>query len=59
VAKKKKQKFSATKAVKAAARRHLGMPSPTRVVPDAKTKAARKARKRRLSLPALLSEQGE
>jgi hypothetical protein len=59
VAKKKKQKFSATKAVKAAARERLGMPSPTRVVPDAKTTAARKLKKRKPSLQELLSEQGE
>ncbi len=43
--KRKKQVFSATKAVKSAARELLGMPTPTKVVPDAKTKAARRMKK--------------
>ena len=55
---KKKAKFSATKAVKSAARQHLGMPSPTKVVPDAKAKAAQRAKKHRLSLEELLPEEG-
>jgi len=37
VARKKKRKvFQATKAVKAAAREHIGAPPPTRLVPDKK-----------------------
>ena len=59
MAKKRKQKFSATKAVKSAAREHLGMPSPTRVVPDAKSKAARRAKKRKHSLDEFLAEEAE
>ena len=54
---KKKQKFSATKAVKSAAREYLGMPSPTKVVPDAKTKATRRAKKHKLSTEDLLSDE--
>ena len=54
----KKQVFSATKAVKSAARNLLGMPTPTKVVPDAKTKAERRAKKHKPELQALL-EDGE
>ncbi len=56
--KRKKHVFSATKAVKSAARDLLGMPSPTKIVPDAKTKAARRAKKNRPGLKELL-ENGE
>ena len=59
MAKKRKQKFSATKAVKSAARQHLGMPSPTRVVPDAKSKAARRAKKHKHPLAEFLPEEAE
>lgn len=61
MARKKKQKFSATKAVKSAAREHLGMPSPTRVVPDAKSKAARRTKKHqhKHSLDEFLAEEAE
>lgn len=59
MARKKKQKFSATKAVKSAAREHLGMPSPTRVVPDAKSKAARRAKKHRRSTDEFLAEEAK
>jgi hypothetical protein len=52
----KKQRFSATKAVKAAARNVLGMPTPTKVVPDAKTKAARRLKKHKPNLEELLEE---
>ena len=54
----KKQVFSAVKAVKSAARQQLGMPSPTKVVPDAKTKAARRVKKHKPDLQELL-ENGE
>ncbi|MGA2991799.1 MAG: hypothetical protein ABSD88_15095 [Candidatus Korobacteraceae bacterium] len=57
MARKKKRRFSAVKAVKSAARQHLGMPAPTRVVPDAKTKAARRAKKHKPSRDELVSEQ--
>jgi hypothetical protein len=56
--KRKKHVFSATKAVKSAARELLGMPTPTKVVPDAKTKAARRLKKHKPDLQALL-EDGE
>lgn len=58
MAKKKKQVFSAAKAVKSAARDLLGMPTPTKVVPDAKTKAARRRKKHKPKLEELL-EDGE
>ncbi|MGA2961057.1 MAG: hypothetical protein ABSD96_05245 [Candidatus Korobacteraceae bacterium] len=54
----KKHVFSATKAVKSAARNLLGMPTPTKVVPDAKTKAERRAKKHKPELQELL-EDGE
>ncbi len=50
----KKQVFSAVKAVKSAARQQLGMPSPTKIVPDAKTKAARRGKKHKPELQELL-----
>jgi hypothetical protein len=52
--KQKKQVFSAVKAVKSAAREQLGMPSPTKVVPDARTKAARRGKKHKPELQELL-----
>jgi hypothetical protein len=52
--KRKKHVFSAVKAVKSAARQQLGMPSPTKVVPDAKTKAARRGKKHQPELQELL-----
>ena len=58
MAKKKKHIFSAAKAVKAAARDLLGMPTPTKVVLDAKTKAARRRKKHKPKLEELL-EDGE
>jgi hypothetical protein len=56
--KRKKQVFSAVKAVKSAARQQLGMPSPTKIVPDAKAKAARRGKKHKPDLQELL-ENGE
>jgi hypothetical protein len=56
--KRKKQVFSAVKAVKSAARQQLGMPLPTKVIPDAKTKAARRVKKHKPDLQELL-ESGE
>lgn len=53
---KKKTRFSAVKAVKSAARQSLGMPSPTRVVPDVKAKNAGKAGKHRANLEKLLAD---
>jgi hypothetical protein len=55
----KKRTFSAVKAVKSAARHQLGMPSPTKVVPDAKTKAERRVEKHKPSLQELLQKNGE
>ncbi|HEX6504495.1 MAG TPA: hypothetical protein VF011_14740 [Terriglobales bacterium] len=40
--KKKRQVFRASKAVKAAAREHIGSPQPTRIVPDRKKKSQEK-----------------
>jgi hypothetical protein len=53
MARRKKKRFSATKAVKAAAREHIGMPPPTRRVEDPK-----KGRKEKYkpSLKRLLGE---
>jgi len=42
MAKRKAKKFSVTKAVKAAAREHVGMPPPTRRVEDPKKKRKEK-----------------
>ena len=56
--KRKKQVFSALKAVKSAARDLLGMPTPTKVVPNAKTKAARRVKKHKPDLQELM-ENGE
>jgi hypothetical protein len=42
MARRKKRKFSVTKAVKAAAREHVGMPPPTRRLEDPKKKRKEK-----------------
>lgn len=54
----KKEVFSAVKAVKANARERLGTPPADRVIPDAKRKAAQKA-KRNPTLAELLSAETE
>lgn len=59
MAKKKRTKFSATKAVKSAAREQVGMPSPTRVLPDTRTRQTRRSGKHPETLERLLREQGE
>ena len=56
--KPKKQVFSAVKAVKANARERLGTPPADRVIPDAKMKAAQKA-KHNPTLAELLSVETE
>ncbi len=53
---RKKQVFSAAKAVKAAARQQIGMPPPTKVVPDAKKKAEGRVKKHKPTLQRLLTE---
>ena len=53
VTRRKKKKFSAAKAVKAAAREHIGAPPPTRRVPDA---TKQKKDKHKPTLGKLLSE---
>jgi len=54
VAKKKKPRFSAVKAVKAAAREHVGAPPPTRVAPA--SPKGRKSEKHKPTLGKLLTE---
>ena len=53
---KKKKKFSATKAVKAAAREQIGTVPPTRSVPEKKHKPAEKHKP---TLSKLLADSGE
>lgn len=53
--KKKRQTFSVSKAVKAAAREKIGAPPPTREIPDAKSRERRRAAKHKQSLQDLLS----
>ncbi|HWR35255.1 MAG TPA: hypothetical protein VN622_05220 [Clostridia bacterium] len=55
--KKKQKKFSAVKAVKAAAREQVGTPPPTRAAPDEKTKSMRKQHKHKATLSKLLTEE--
>jgi len=55
--KRKKHVFSAAKVVKSAARELLGMPAPTKVVPDAKSKAARRSKKHKPPLQELLHDE--
>jgi hypothetical protein len=52
---KKKQRFSATKAVKAMAREAIGMPPPVQRIPT--LKESRKDRKHKPTLGKLLSEE--
>ena len=53
MARKKKRTFSAAKAVKAAAREHVGTPPPTRRVPDI---TKQKKQKHKSTLERLLRE---
>lgn len=53
----KKRKFRAVTEVKAAAREQIGTVPATRVVPDKKKRAIRKAPKHKASLEDLLAEQ--
>jgi len=55
---RKKQIFSATKAVKAAAREHLGAPPPARVDPGKKERLERKKRKHKPTVERLLEGEG-
>ncbi len=53
-AKKKPKKFSAVKAVKSAAREHVGTPKATRAVPDAKTRSRQRSEKHKKKLQDLI-----
>ena len=53
-----KRAFSIVKAVKANARRRVGMPAPERVLPDPKAKA-RRAPKHKETLAELLSHRAD
>jgi hypothetical protein len=53
--KRKKQRFSAVKAVKAAAREHVGAPRPTQIAPGSPKR--RKTLKHKPTLGKLLSEE--
>lgn len=55
MARKKKDKFDVTKAVKAAAREHVGTVPPTRAVPDAKSRQQKRAVKHKPKLSELIS----
>ncbi len=57
MAKKKREKFSVTKAVKAAARNRVGLVKPTREIPDAKSREKKRAVKHKKPLAKLLSEE--
>jgi hypothetical protein len=54
---KKNKPFSVTKAVKAAARDTVGTPRSTREIPDAKTKARKRATKHKPTIGKLLGEE--
>ena len=55
MARKKKDVFSVTKAVKAASRANVGPVPPTRAVPDAKSLQKRRATKHKQKLTDLLA----
>jgi protein-arginine kinase activator protein McsA len=57
--KAKKQVFSVTKAVKANARERVGTPPPEVVIPDDKTRAARRTSKHKETLEKLLQRENE
>lgn len=56
---KRKQRFSATKAVKAAAREQIGAPPPTRRTPTIQEKQAARAEKHKPTLRRILEDMGE
>jgi hypothetical protein len=55
--KRKHESFRATKAVKAAAREHIGSPQPTRVTPDGKKQ--QRVEKHKLTTAKLLAKLDE
>jgi hypothetical protein len=59
VTKAKKEVFSVTKAVKANARERIGTPPPEVVIPDDKTRAARRTSKHKETLQKLLQTENE
>jgi hypothetical protein len=54
---RKKKVFSKVKAVKDAAREHIGSPKSTRAIPDAKTKAEMRGEKHKKAVEDLLQEE--
>ncbi len=56
MAARKKQTFSAVKAVKALARERIGTPPAVQTLPDEKTKAAHRASKHKVTLSRLLQQ---
>ncbi|MGI4758003.1 MAG: hypothetical protein ACRYGF_14270 [Janthinobacterium lividum] len=56
---KEKEVFSVTKAVKANARRRVGTPPASAVLPDQKAKAQRRASKHKVTLAQVLQKEGE
>jgi hypothetical protein len=56
---KKKDVFSATKAVKANARERIGSPPPEVVLPDDKTRSGRRESKHKETLAKLLEREEE
>ncbi len=59
MAKAKKEVFSVTKAVKSNARDRVGMPPPEIVIPDDKTRAARRTSKHKITLEKLIQRGDE
>jgi hypothetical protein len=59
MAKAKKEVFSVTKAVKSNARDRVGMPPPEAVIPDDKTRAARRTSKHKITLEKLIQRGDE
>ena len=57
MSKAKKQIFSVTKAVKSNARDRVGAPPPEVVIPDDKTRAARRTSKHKVTLQKLLQRE--
>jgi hypothetical protein len=59
MAKAKKEVFSVTKAVKSNARDRVGTPPPEVVIPDDKTRAARRTSKHKITLEKLIQRGDE
>ena len=57
MSKAKKEVFSVTKAVKSNARDRVGAPPPEAVIPDDKTRAARRTSKHKVTLQKLLQRE--